>query len=290
MNRIGMVLSVVLVFAGATVADDTSLSEITVMLPGGATMEMVWIPSGTFMMGAPESDTLRSVDEIPQHEVTITRGFYFGKYELTQEQWESVMGTRPWEGRDWVQDHPENPAVMISWDDVQAFIVTLNAAEGSDAYRLPTEAEWEYACRAGTMTWWSFGDDEEQLGEYMWYYDNAWEKKEEYAHPVGTKLPNPWGVYDMHGNVWEWVQDWYDRDYYQVSPKEDPPGPESGSGRVIRGGSFGDLARGVRAAYRHGRMPGARYADIGVRLMRAAPSPGAVSPSSWGEIKEGFRR
>ena len=241
-------------------------NTITVTLPGGATMEMVWIPPGTFTMGSPSSESGRDDDEGPQHQVTITKGFYLGKYELTQEQWTSVMGTRPWSGKSYVRENASNPAVYISWNDVQAFIAKLNQAEGSEVYRLPTEAEWEVACRAGTTTRWSFGDDESQLGEYAWYRDNAWSVGEQYAHAVGTKRPNPWGLYDMHGNVWEWVQDWYGS--YSSSPQTDPTGPASGSSRVLRGGSFLNHARDVRSANRDHDSPGRRDYDVGARLLR----------------------
>ena len=246
----------------------TPAKQITVTLPGGATMTMVWIEPGTFMMGSPETEPDRSSDEGPQHEVTITQGFYLGKYELTQEQWESVMGTSPWEGRNHVQDAPNNPAVYISWDDMQLFIAALNTAEGDSVYRLPTEAEWEYTCRAGTTTRWSFGDDAGQLGQYAWHIDNAWWVGEQYAHEVGTKLANPWGLFDMHGNVMEWVQDIYDRDYYSVSPIADPMGPITGSHRVARGGCIVVSGPFMRSAAREDITPDYRHYDAGARLLR----------------------
>ena len=236
-------------------------------LPGGALMEFVWIPAGTFRMGAPSSEAGSRSDEA-LHEVEISRGFWLGRYEVTQGQWEAVMGTSPWSGRDHVVSDLSHPAVSISWNAVQRFIGRLNAAAGDSLYRLPSEAEWEYACRAGSRTRWSFGDDESVLGNYAWYWDNAWDVGEEYAHAVGTKWPNAWGLYDMHGNVYEWVQDWYGSDYYDVSPRVDPRGPSSGSFRVGRGGSFGDSASDLRSADRSGFSPGGRGDDIGVRLLR----------------------
>jgi formylglycine-generating enzyme required for sulfatase activity len=254
----------------------------TFALLGGATIKMVWIEPGTFLMGSPqeEIDQLNaehSTDlysyEGPQHEVTITKGFWLGTYELTQRQWERVMETTPWSENGYekffVQENPRHPAVYISWNDMQWFIETLNEAEGSEVYRLPTEAEWEYACRAETETRWSFGDDESQLTNYAWYEDNAKNEGEDYGHAVGAKVPNPWGSYDMYGNVWEWCQDWYGS--YPSSFQTDPTGPATGSFRVLRGGSFGDAARNTRSASRYSLSPDDRYGGIGARLLRQGP-------------------
>ena len=214
------------------------LLELVASLPGGAEMSFVWIEPGTFQMGSPDSEEGRWGDEGPVHEVEISAGFWLGTYEVTQEEWEAVMETSPWSGKDYVVSAPSHPAVYISWDDVQEFIGRLNAEEGEALYRLPSEAEWEYACRAGSTTRWSFGDDASQLTHYAWYYANAWNVGKQYAHAVGQKKPNAWGLYDMHGNVWEWVQDWHNARYYNSSPRVDPLGPSIGSFRVIRGGFF----------------------------------------------------
>ena len=283
MSRYLMVFALIMLLVPWTVSANP---ERTFVLPGDAEIEMVWIEPGTFMMGSPPSEPGRYDNEGPQHEVTITRGFYLGKYELTQGQWESVMGTRPWEGQDRVQEDPDNAASYISWNDAQAFIAKLNEVEGREVYRLPTEAEWEYVCRAGTTTRRSFGDDESQLGQYAWYRDNAWKVGERYAHAVGTKLPNPWGLYDMHGNVYEWVQDWYGS--YTSDAQTDPTGPATGSLRVARGGSINSYAhRYMRSAFRSYRAPGDRYDVCGARLLRQGPppEPSTVSPASWGGIK-----
>ena len=233
--------------------------------------EMVWIEPGTFQMGSPSSEQGRDRDEGPVHEVTISQGFYLGKYEVTQWQWESIMGTRPWQSKNNVRSGSDYPAVYVSWEDAQEFIRRLNTSLGRNVYRLPTEAEWEYACRAGTTTRWSFGDDESQLGHYAWYYDNAWDVGERYGHSVGTKRANPWGLYDMHGNVWEWVQDRYDGGYYRSSPSVDPAGPSLGSYRVMRGGgSFDYFAQYVRSALRFYYSPSDR-SYVGFRLLRQAP-------------------
>ena len=238
----------------------------TFSLPNGATMEFVWMEPGTFTMGSPSSESGRGSDEGPQHEVAIREGFWLGRYEITQEQWEAVMGTAPWSGQSYVQANASNPAVYISWDDVDDLIGLLNTDADATVYRLPMEAEWEYACRAGTSTRWSFGDEKSQLGEYAWYDDNAWNAGLQYAQPVGTKLPNPWGLFDMHGNVWEWCQDSYGS--YPSAAEVDPQGPSAGSSRVIRGGNFYFVAPYTRSAYRYSYAPGRRSNAVGARLLR----------------------
>ena len=241
---------------------------IAVELPGGATMDMVWIGRGSFLMGSPADEPGRDQNEGPQHRVTISRGFYIGKYEITQAQWVSVMDSRPWAGKSHVEKNPHHPAVYISWEDVQEFTRRLNRMAGAAVYRLPTAAEWEYACRAGTATPWSFGEDDSALQKYAWYADNTWEVGERYGHAVGTKLPNPWGLHDMHGNVWEWVQDWYSNEPYSNSPEVDPKGPAKGFLRVGRGGAFGNYGHVLRSANRSGGDPTSRNAGTGARLVR----------------------
>jgi len=255
--------------------------EITVELPGGTTMEMVWIEPGTFLMGSLSSEPGSFSDQEPQHEVTISQGFYLGKYEITQEQWEAVMGSKPSHYKG-----PNQPVVWISWNDVQAFIHRLNEAAGDSLYRLPTEAEWEYSCRAGMTTAWSSGNDESQLGDYAWYKGNngLFGTEDDGTKDVGTKLPNPWGLHDMHGNMSEWCQDWWSRNYYSVSPNVDPTGPISGSERVIRGGSYDAEARYVRSAFRYRVPPDAR-GYMGARLLRMAATLTPVTPRSWGKVK-----
>ena len=248
--------------------DETVDKNVTALLPGEATMDMVWIEPGTFTMGSPPSERRREDHEGPLHAVKITKGFYLGKYELTQEQWTSVTGERPWEEKDHVRADEDRPAVYISWEEAHGFIDRLNEGGGPAAYRLPTEAEWEYACRAGTSERWSFGDDQLRLEEYAWYWKNAWNAEEQYAHEVGGKLPNPWGLHDMHGNVYEWVEDGYGPDHYIASSEEDPRGPASGANRVIRSGGFGDRAWSVRSASRYSGSPDHRGVSVGVRLVR----------------------
>jgi formylglycine-generating enzyme required for sulfatase activity len=157
-------------------------------------MDFVLIPAGKFMMGSDTGDN----DEKPVHEVRISKPFYLGKYEVTQGQWQAVLGNNPSN----FKGDANLPVGNVSWEDVQEFIRKLNAKEGGTKYRLPTEAEWEYAARAGTTTAYSYGNDVSQLKEYAWYAENAGGK----THPVGQKEPNAWGLHDKHGNVWEWVQ------------------------------------------------------------------------------------
>ncbi|MDR1921073.1 MAG: formylglycine-generating enzyme family protein [Candidatus Adiutrix sp.] len=218
-------------------------------------MEFVLIPAGEFMMGSPDADKEAFDGEKPQHRVTISQPFYLGKYAVTQAQWEAVMGNNPsfFKGL-------SNPVERVSWEDVQEFIKKLNQKEGTSKYRLPTEAEWEYAARAGTTSRYSFGDDAEALGRYAWYWDNSGMT----THPVGGKEPNGWGLYDMHGTVWEWVQDWYGD--YAGSSATDPQWPSSGSYRVNRGGSWLSYARYCRSASRDSRSPDSRGLILGFRL------------------------
>ena len=232
--------------------------SVSAVLPGGyATMEFVWIPAGTFLMGTTKfqekllrdramwvegTGTGSCENEQPAHEVTISRGFYLGKYEITQGQWEAVMGVRPRYVRG-----PTHPAVGISWREVQDFIQRLNEDASEEAYRLPTEAEWEYACRAGTATLWSYGNGEAELRDYAWYGANVLRPR---AQEVGTKLPNPWGLYDMHGNVSEWVHDWYDREFYSDSPSTDPLGPVTLRNHALRGGSYRSKPQETRSSSR----------------------------------------
>ena len=224
----------------------------------GTSMEFVWISPGSFRMGSPSSELGRDSDEGPVHEVEISEGFWLGKYEVTQEQWVAVMGSNP----SFYKGDARRPVENISWHDVQAFIGKLNPARET-LYRLPTEAEWEYACRAGSSTRWSFGDGDSRLRDYAWYGgDNSLSG----TKAVGSKWPNAWGLYDMHGNVREWVQDWYGN--YNSSRQIDPRGASTGSSRVIRGGDFNLNAQNVRSAERHRYSPDYRNSGIGVRLLK----------------------
>ncbi len=259
-----IILAITVVTIGS-ISDNEKQKEITIKLPGGVEMEMIWINPGRFIMGSPENERKREDNEI-QHEVIISKGFWLGKYEITQNQWESVMKTRPWEGQIFVKQSPNHPAVYISWYDVQDFIAKLNEAEKTNAYRLPTEAEWEYACRAGTKTAFSF-DDDRKIDEYAWTGKNTYDLGNMFAQAVGQKKPNPWGLYDMHGNVWEWVQDYYGP--YENKTQIDPKGPESGNMRVFRGGSFYYLPNFTRSAYRGYNSPKHKLFNLGARLAKS---------------------
>ena len=221
-------------------------------------MEFVLIPSGSFMMGAGPNFEDASSDETPRHHVTISKAFYLGKFEVTQSQWVAVIGDNhsKFKGR-------SNPVDTVSWDYARYFVRKLNQMEGTDKYRLPTEAEWEYAARAGTESTYSFGDDASDLGGYAWYWDNSGEK----THPVGQKGANAWGLHDMHGNVREWVQDWYGENYYSQRRSTDPQGPSSGKYRVLRGGGWIDFAGFCRAAHRDFNTPDGRNNLCGFRVL-----------------------
>jgi formylglycine-generating enzyme required for sulfatase activity len=212
------------------------------------------------MMGSTDGDP----DEKPVHEVRITKPFYIGVYEVTNAQWSRVMGGVP---SNWKDD--DRPVENVTWTDVVEFCRKLSEQPEERAagrvYRLPTEAEWEYACRAGTTTKWASGDDEKTLGDMAWFDTNSGSQ----TRPVGQKRPNAWGLYDMHGNVWEWCSDWYGA--YAAEAIADPTGPAGGSDRVLRGGSWYSTATYCWSAFRYGDVPLSRYDGLGFRL--------ALSPS-----------
>jgi formylglycine-generating enzyme required for sulfatase activity len=216
-----------------------------------AGIEFVLIPPGSFMMGSVNG----AADERPVHQVTISQPFYIGKYEVTQAQWQSVMGKNPSNFKDCGGNCPVE---QMSWDDAQSFINKLNEGHDGFWYRLPTEAEWEYACRAGTT-----GDDAGNLDDMAWYADNSGKR----THPVGQKQANAFGLYDMHGNVWEWCRDWYDANYYVSSPATDPQGPGSGHHRVLRGGSWSNNFYTSRSAIRGDSSPAVRDDYAGFRVV-----------------------
>jgi len=263
-------------------------------------MEMVLVPPGQFDMGTTETadelmrifpnapDAARRLfpQEQPVHRVTLSRPFYLGKTPVTVGQFDAFVratgyrteaetggGAYSWTRGEWQLDPSLNwrnpgsaqgsnhPVVCVSWNDAVAFCKWLSDKERK-GYRLPTEAEWEYACRAGTTTLWNFGNDKSCAGEYAWYKDNSGAS----MHPVGQRKSNAWGLHDMHGNVWEWCFDWSDDDYYELSPSHDPTGAAFGEGRIVRGGHYFMPLIGIRSAVRTGNAPGERDTSIGFRV------------------------
>jgi formylglycine-generating enzyme required for sulfatase activity len=266
-------------------------------------LEMVLIPAGSFMMG----DANGTEDQKPAHKVNITRPFYMSKYKITIAQMEAVMGPRrgrfgggppptnpanstspaapataaapateaPPASATKQTDRPAqplrppqnplNPAGFMTWESCQAFVTKLNEklADSGGKFAVPSEAQWEYACRAGTTTKYSFGDTADNFEQYAWFRPIADGK----AHPVGEKKPNSWGLYDMHGDVWEWVNDWYDRDYYKKSPTDDPPGPATGIAAVLRGGGWNDDPMYGTSVFRNRNVPRGMSNDQGFRVI-----------------------
>lgn len=226
--------------------------------------KLMLINPGAFMMGSPESDTDADSDEKPQHRVTLTRPYYLGETELTQEQWKKVMGTEPWKGKISVHEGDNYPATYVSWEDAVAYCQRLSELERRN-YRLPTEAEWEYACRAGTSTRFSFGDDANQFLRFGWFNANTATSNENFAHEVKQKLPNSFDLYDMHGNVFEWCGDWYGA--YESGSAMDPLGVREGSGRIRRGGCWFYESSECRAPFRDEAAPLTRNYALGFRLL-----------------------
>jgi len=248
--------------------------QLVVDLGGGVKMEMVLVPAGSFIMGddksepSPESTEheIRLAElEKPAHSVNITKPFYLGKYQVTQEQWEAVMTQKKQTRSDYWNpskfEGAKNPRECITWDNCQEFLgelAKISAQRGS--FALPTEAQWEYACRAGSTTQYCFGDDETRLGDYAWYDANSDGK----THPVGQKKPNAFGLYDMHGNVWEWCEDWLD--VYEAKAVTNPTGPTTGAARVARGGGWCRSAHLCHSALRYYFMPSYGSSLLGLRV------------------------
>ncbi|HRK01883.1 MAG TPA: formylglycine-generating enzyme family protein [Oligoflexia bacterium] len=227
--------------------------------------EFVEFGPGKFMMGSPKEETSRHSDE-RQHEVIITRPFEMAKGPVTQALWYTVKAANPARFKDsgiavaGDKVDPNKPIENVSWEDAQAFILALNESQSEYTYRLPTEAEWEYAARAGTTTAYSFGNNPKDMGDYAHFSNQR-------TTDIATRKPNPAGLFDMHGNVWEWVQDWYDSNYHKGN-NVDPIGPSSGSRRVLRGGSWYYVARELRSARRYYAHPRVRSGVVGFRLVR----------------------
>jgi len=240
--------------ASPQAADPGESKSVTVDLGGGVTMEFVPIRPGSFTMG----DVRGLADEKAVHKVTLTKPFYMGKYEVTQEQWQAIMGKNPLR-----KDlrGPKKPVGDVSWSECQEFVAKINEKLSGKKVRLPTEAEWEYACRAGTTTRYSYGDKHDYLGRYAWFSGNA----SSLPRPVGGKKPNPWGLYDMHGNVWEWCEDWYGM--YTQDEQADPKGQPTGRHRIVRGGSAQLDTGFLTSSRRYAYPPNYRERWLGLRLV-----------------------
>ena len=230
--------------------------ELTLDLGNKVTMKLVLIPAGKFMMGSPKDEKDRYDNEGPQHEVAISKPFYMSIYTVTQTQYEQVMGKNPSNDKD-----IQNPVNTVSWDDAVEFCKKLSQKTGKTV-RLSTEAEWEYACRAGSKTRFYYGDDDSKLDDYAWYSENSSKTK----HAVGQKKPNDWGLYDMHGNIFQWCSDWYANSYTDTQ-ENDPSGPIKGKTRVLRGGCWGYPPRLCRSAFRNGVVPSILSGSIGFRVV-----------------------
>jgi formylglycine-generating enzyme required for sulfatase activity len=275
MNSTGTYL---LTFTVQDGAGNTATATRTVTVTGNRTvdlnatvaMDMIWCPPGTFTMGSPATEAGRGTDEM-EHNVSLTHGFYLGKYEVTQAQYEAVMtgvtGDRNATPSNW-HGNPDRPVEMVSWDDAQVFLTRLNEQQAGNlpagwSCVLPTESQWEYACRAGTTTMYSWGNT---IASSNANYNASGYTK---TRDVGMYDPNSWGFFDMHGNVWEWTADWHQAAYPTGNPVVNPtgPGPASGSGRVRRGGSWNHGYTLLRSAQRQSRTPDTRSPATGFRVV-----------------------
>ena len=234
-------------------------------------MELVLIFPGEFVMGSPKKEKGRYRYE-NQVDVRWTQAFWLGKYPVTQAEWQEIMGSQPWQGKDHVQENGSCPATFVSWEDAVEFCRKLTAQERqaermSNAweYTLPTEAQWEYACRAGTTSRYSFGEEDSELGRYAWFDKTTVDTGESYAHPVGQKQPNPWGLSDMHGNVWEWCRDSYAD---KLPGGCNPEVTTEGLSRLARGGLWHLDPRLCRSATRNWDKPSRRFHGSGFRVAR----------------------
>jgi len=229
-----------------------SKPELTMDIGGGVTLEFVLIRPGSLMMGMPNGNS----NERPVHEVKLTQPFYLGKYEVTQSQWLAVMPANPsnFEG-------PKLPVEQVSWEQCQTFLAKLGERQSRWKFSLPTEAQWEYACRAGNRGTHIFGESDEQLWPHAWHQQNS----RETTHPVGSKKPNAWGLYDMHGNVKEWCLDGYAE--YSEGAVKDPQGPTSSPYRIFRGGGWNDYSANCRATIRDFLYPVGYDDDLGLRVL-----------------------
>jgi formylglycine-generating enzyme required for sulfatase activity len=270
MKRPLSVSSVVLVLFYLLALLDQARAQAPNEITNSIGMKLVLIPKGTFMMGSPESEEERRKDET-QHEVTISKDYYLGVYEVTQTQYQKVMGKNPsyFQGAVVGNENADLPVDNVSWNDAVVFCKKLSdlpeEKKAGRVYRLPTEAEWEYACRAGSKTAFSFGSSE-LLGDYAWFDKNSNYR----THPVSQKKPNAWGLYDMHGNVFEWCSDWYAE--YPKGAVSDPAGPKVSSDRVYRGGCWYYGVAVCRSAHRRRFDPSLRVILYGFRVALSSQS------------------
>ncbi len=259
-------------YAGGNLQSSQQGKKEKTVLVNGVDFIMVYIPAGEYLMGSPETESLRQSDEGPQHQVAISRGFWMGKYEVTQGEWKAVMG----QSDSWFEGEDDYPIEWISWNRAKDFIKRLNEKTGL-RFRLPTEAEWEYACRAGTTTPFHFGEgigsDQANFNGGFPYGDAQKGLYREGTCPVGSFQPNAWGLYDMHGNVWEWCEDVYKADIYDhtelytTNDSGNPLYSGEGSHRVFRGGGWLGSGNGLRSASRSHELAQYSLIYIGFRLV-----------------------
>ena len=269
-------------FLCCTLAASCLLAQPPKEITNSIGMRLVLIPNGTFIMGSPEREDGRKENETQQHEVTISKDYYLGVYEVTQAQYEKVIGKNPshFQGAIVDNENADLPVENVSWDDAVEFCKKLSdlptEKQAGRVYRLPTEAEWECACRAGSKTAYSFDDEAGLLPEYGWCSRNSSNR----THTVGLLEPNAWGLYDMHGNVWEWCSDWYGE--YPKGAVSDPTGPREGYIHVFRGGSWDLHAAYSQSQLRRGDIPSRRIKNVGFRL--------ALSPSTTPQGSDALKR
>lgn len=267
-----------------TASNAVAARQLALDLGKGVTMKLAFIPAGKFKMGnnlSAEETTRRYggkgqeeklADEYPCREVTISKPFFMGIHEVSQAEWSAVMGTEPWKEKTQTVSGDDYPASWVTSYDAIEFCKKLSEKTGRKV-SLPTEAQWEYACRAGSETAFSFGDDASKIDDYAWHWGNARNAGEAYAHRVGQKKPNAWGLYDMHGNVWEVCSDWYDKDFYAKAPGVDPENTTETALRSTRGGSWHNGARVNRSSCRSSWTgPGYVHYNYGFRVVVAADS------------------
>ena len=270
--RVSSCLAVLLgtVLTGCVVSSKVSKTGAPSNLPpeNPDPTHLVWIKPGSFTMGSPGVEKDRASDESPQNHVTISHGFWMSKYETTQGEYQEIMGVNPSK----FVGPANRPVEFVGWEDATNYCAKLTHRERvvgrlppGFAYRLPTEAEWEYACRAGTTTRFGYGDDPDyaHLGDHAWYDPNS----DSQTHPVGLKKPNAWGLYDMHGNVWEWCLDWYGNN--PGGSATDPKGPSAGLYRMFRGGCWNGYGRSCRSAFRYIFSPVTKRNNMGFRVVLA---------------------